>query len=204
MKVSKLLTLAAVPLVMAACRTDRDDVDDTWTDPGLTTTPATTDATEAREQTVNLDEVAGSGMGGEVRMRQVGGQTEVTVRVENAGPNQTLHGGVHSGTCAMPGEQVAALPQITTDQAGNGQAMGTVNIPGWGTAAGTTGTATPGTAGTGTAGTGTAGTGTTAQPGVTGTGAQNQYVIAYRTSQDQSAAPVVCGELRHDGGTTGW
>jgi hypothetical protein len=183
MKISKYIALAAFPLVLAACGTD-DDMDDTWTDPGLTTTPETTATPETREHTVDLDEVAGSGLNGEARLRAIGGQTEVMISIENAGPNQTLYGGVHRGTCDMPGEQVASLQQISTDAEGNGQGMSTVNIPGWGTTAATTGT--PTTTGDTLAGT----------PGTTA--AANQHVIAYRTSQDQNAPLVLCGELRTD------
>lgn len=188
MRISKFITLAAFPLVLAACGTD-DNVDDTWTDPGLTTTPETPATPEVREHTVDLNEVAGSGLDGEARLRAVGGQTEVMISVEDAGPNQTLHGGVHRGTCEMPGEQVASLQQIVTDREGNGQAMSTVNIPGWGTTAGTTARGTT--------------MDTTVARTTTTTGVQNQYVIAYRTSQDQTAPAVLCGELR-DVGTTGW
>jgi hypothetical protein len=235
MKISKLVALATLPLVLAACG-DRDTADDTWTDPGLTTTPAPDAGATAdtREETVNLQEVAGSGINGEARLRQMGGQTEVMVRVENAGPNQTLNGGVHHGTCEMPGDRVAELQPITTDAQGTGQAISTVNIPGWGAAGtgmtGMTGTTTPGTTtpgtttpgtttpGTTTPGTTTPGTTTpgTTTPGTTtpGTGTagqpgvagdHSQMVIAYRTGQAQTGQPVVCGELRgHGAGTTGW
>jgi hypothetical protein len=213
MKIARLLTLAAVPVVLVACRTDDDRVDDTWTDPALTTEPADTRA-DAREETISLDEVAGSGVHGEAEIRQVGAQAQVLVRIEDGGPNVTYSGGVYRGTCEMPGERVAQLERIQTTQDGTGQAMSTVNIPGWGTAGAT---ATPQQPTPGAATTpqdpapGAAATpqqpGTAPQPGTTAA-QQDRLVVAYHRGDEapqQGMQPVVCGELRGNGtGVTGW
>jgi hypothetical protein len=205
MRFARLLTLAAVPVVMVACRTD-DTTDDTWTDPALTTEPAVTEP-EAREETVSLDEVAGSGVRGEAEIRQVGAQAHVMARIEDGGPNVTYSGGIYRGTCEMPGERVTELDQIVTAQDGTGQAMSTVNIPGWGTGT-ATGTATPQQPGTATPP--QPGTATPQEPGATGTQVQqDRLVIAYHrgdAAPQEGIQPVVCGELRGDrtGMGTGW
>jgi hypothetical protein len=200
MKIARLLTLAAVPVVLVACRTDDARVDETWTDPALTTEPVDT-RPEAREETISLDEVAGSGVHGEAELRQVGAQTQVLVRIEDGGPNVTYSGGVYRGTCDMPGERVAQLDRIQTTQDGTGQAMSTVNIPGWGTAGAAGTQQQPGTPGTPGA------AGTQQQPG-TAQAQQDRLVVAYHRGDEapqQGMQPVVCGELRGNGtGATAW
>lgn len=174
MKMARLLTLAAVPFVLVACPAERP-VDEPWTDPALE--PAPPPAPEpVREETVSLDEVAGSGVTGEVEIREVGAQAQVLVRLEDAGPNITYTGGIFRGTCEMPGERVAELPTIETAADGTGQAMATVAIPGWGTAA-------------------------TPQDPATAP-AQERLVVAYHRGEEAPTAdfqPVTCGELRGDG-----
>jgi hypothetical protein len=126
MRISKLLTLAIVPLALA-CRVDDTAVEEPWTDPAL---EAPAEAPEMREMDVNLTEVEGSGVGGEAHLRQLNGQTEVTVRVEDAPASASLDGHIHRGTCGEIGEVVVALQSIQTNADGQGQATSTVNIPG--------------------------------------------------------------------------
>jgi hypothetical protein len=198
MKFSKLLTLAVVPVVLVACRTDEDRVDDTWTDPALTTEPAP--EREVREETISLDEVAGSGVGGEAEIREVGAQAQVLARINDGGPNVTYNGGVYRGTCDMLGERVAELQSITTQADGTGQSMSTVSIPGWGTAG--TAIATPPPPAT--PDEPTAQDPATAQPGTTQAD-RDRLVVAFHRGDDADVAqPVVCGEFRDNGLTSGW
>jgi hypothetical protein len=169
MKLTKLFALAVIPAMLIACGTDDTETDDTWTDPGLTEQPAA--ERDAREETVGLNEIGDSGVGGEVEIRESGDQAHVATRIEDGGPNVSYNGGIYRGTCEAPGERVAQLEPVQTQADGTGQAMSMVQIPGWGT------TRTPGPETT---------------PGQTAQG----LVIAYYRGDAGQGTPVVCGELR--------
>jgi hypothetical protein len=166
MKIARLIGLAVIPAFLVACGTDDTTTDDTWVDPGTTEQPAV--ERDAREETVNLSEVGDSGVGGEVEIREIGGQAQVVTRIEDGGPNVSYAGGIYRGTCDMPGEQVAQLESVQTQADGTGQAMSSVSIPGWGTVTG--------------------------QPATTD--AAGGLVVAYYRGNAGQGAPVVCGELR--------
>jgi hypothetical protein len=126
------LPLAAL---LAACPQERTETDTVFLDDpmtpgqeGVAPAPTMTPEPMAMSESAQLQELQGSGIGGDVVVTARGAQTEVTVRLTNAPPNSTLPGHIHSGTCQNIGGVVQGLEPITTDATGAGTMTATASV----------------------------------------------------------------------------
>lgn len=79
-------------------------------------------------ETLQLQELEGSGVGGEVTVADRGEQTEVMVRLTSAPANSSHPGHIHSGTCEALGGAVQPLDPIATDGTGTGSMTTNVDL----------------------------------------------------------------------------
>jgi hypothetical protein len=137
MRLSRFILGLPLVALLAGCGDDARDQDLVFTDTE-TTTPATeTPPTAApapgapageMAQSAELRELQGSGVGGDVTVRDRGTQTEVMVRLTGTPANSTHPGHIHSGTCDAIGGVVQALEPINTDATGTGTMTATVDV----------------------------------------------------------------------------
>jgi hypothetical protein len=129
-------SLIVFPLValLAGCPGERPaddafltDADTLTADPTFTPGPGL-DQPPAMGETAQMQDLQGTGVGGEVVVTDRGNQAEVMVRLTGAPPNSSHPGHIHSGSCANLGGVVQALEPITTDAAGVGEMTATVDI----------------------------------------------------------------------------
>lgn len=80
-------------------------------------------------QTVLMEPLQDSGVGGEVTITGRGDQVEIMVRLTGTPPESTHPGHVHTGRCTSIGAVVQPLESITTDAVGTGTMTTTVEIP---------------------------------------------------------------------------
>jgi hypothetical protein len=97
--------LAPCALLLNACQT-ADDPDDV-------------DVPPAAEQ-VQLEQLQGSGIMGEIAVTPRDNETHIVVNVSNAPPDQNLDVRLHSGTCQNPGVEISNIGTIRTTDAGRG------------------------------------------------------------------------------------
>jgi hypothetical protein len=116
MKILKLGAVAGLVMALAACPDRRDPV----IEEPVTPAPEEPVVAPPAAEQVNLQEVEGSGVSGEVHATPRDNATDIMVMVQNAPPNESLGARVHSGTCASPGPELARLDAISTDDMGRG------------------------------------------------------------------------------------
>lgn len=135
MKISRLM-FAVLALGLAGCDADEEDAT-------VATLPANDTVAMAPEhipaagmdtppggiaETLQLEELQGSGVGGEVTVADRGEQTEVMVRLTSAPANSSHPGHIHSGTCNALGGVVQPLDPIQTDGTGTGSMTTNVEV----------------------------------------------------------------------------
>lgn len=135
MKISRLM-IAVLALGLAGCEAEEDDTtvatlpaeDSVAMDPehipaaGMDVPPG------GIGETLQLQPLDGSGVGGEVTVADRGEQTEVMVRLTGAPANGSHPGHVHTGTCEALGGVVQPLDPITTDGTGTGSMTTNVSV----------------------------------------------------------------------------
>lgn len=77
--------------------------------------------TTPESQVVSLDEYAGSGVGGEVRLVRGADRLELMVTVRNARAGATLPVRLHAGRCEALDLAFAELEPVSTDDLGGGE-----------------------------------------------------------------------------------
>jgi len=171
MKTTRLWTLAALPLALAACGGGDETAEggtDTTTaalpspDAGATAATMPADSGMAGAQAlggaVAMNAVGGSGVTGQAQFMEHGpGETMVTVTLTAQG-NSSHSGHIHQGTCEALGSVVAPLQDVTLAN-GAGSATSTVDV-------------------------------------ALSTVMDGQHIVAYHQGQGAGAgAPVVCGQI---------
>jgi hypothetical protein len=132
MKASRAWIALPLFLYFAACGEEQRPADDPFVDGvgadggPLTTPPA---APMDMDQRAQMQALQGSGVGGEVTVREMGNQTQVMVRLTGGTANATHPGHIHSGTCQNIGAVVQALEPITADASGAGTMTSTLDLP---------------------------------------------------------------------------
>jgi hypothetical protein len=141
MNTSRLCLGMPLLVLLVACGDDRPDGDPAFTEtetmspateapPAGPATPPEAMSPAAMSETAELRELQGSGIGGEVTVRDRGAQSEIMVRLTGSQANTTHPGHIHSGTCDAPGGVVQALEPINADATGTGTMTTTVDLPG--------------------------------------------------------------------------
>lgn len=87
--------------------------------------PEDVDVPPAAEQ-VQLEQMQGSGVAGEVAVTPRDNEVHVVVSVTGAPPEETLDVRLHAGTCQNPGLEVYDIGTIRTTQAGTGAIDATI------------------------------------------------------------------------------
>lgn len=127
-KLFALAAAAALPLAVIACDTTPEDefppADELATPDAPVPAP---ELTQPMEQTATFEPLNDSGISGQVIASAEGSQTRVQVLIAGAQPNATLQGHIHRGTCDAPGEVVAPLEAVETNDEGSGESTSTVS-----------------------------------------------------------------------------
>lgn len=128
-KLVALAAAAALPLAVAACDTTPEDefppADEMATPEAPVPAP---EPAQPMEYTATLEPLSESGISGQVIASAEGSQTRVQVLIAGGQPNATLQGHIHMGTCDAPGEVVAPLEAVETNDEGSGESTSTVSV----------------------------------------------------------------------------
>jgi hypothetical protein len=121
MKPLRLGVVAAVALLLTACPGEQP-APPAFEEP---TTPPLVDEpmAPAMGHSAELQEVAGSGVTGQVVATPEQDRTQVALSVRGAPVNESVGARIMSGTCESPGVEVARLDAISTDATGTGQSV---------------------------------------------------------------------------------
>jgi hypothetical protein len=119
MKMLRLGAVASMALAVAACPADRQP-DPTFDDPAVMPPAEEPAVAPPAAETVMLEEVAGSGVTGEVHAAPRDNQTHIMLMLRNAPADESIGSRVHSGTCESPGPELARLDAVSTDGMGQG------------------------------------------------------------------------------------
>lgn len=120
MTILRLGAVAGVALMLASCGERETDVA-VVEDPAVMPPAEAPPAAPAVAEQASLQEVAGSGVTGEIQVTPRAGETHVVLMLQNAPPNESLGSRVHSGTCESPGPELASLDAVSTDGMGQGR-----------------------------------------------------------------------------------
>ena len=129
MKLTRLLSLAAVPLVMLACA-PADDEPEILEDDVAFEEPVVVEEPAAGMEMATLDFTALGDMGheGQVQLMPMGNQTQIMVTL--SGPEAGMHAGhIHTGTCDNIGSVVVPLETVDVPENAPGSSTSTVDIP---------------------------------------------------------------------------
>jgi hypothetical protein len=120
MNALRLALLAPLALVLTACPAE-ETAPPAFEEP----TPAVEEPAlpPAAPETAELQDIAGTGVSGQVMAMPRDDRTEVTVSVMGGPANESLGARIHSGTCESPGPELARLDAISTSEAGQGQSV---------------------------------------------------------------------------------
>jgi len=110
-------TLGAAILLAGCPGDDRDAARPLGEDTVVAERPV--DAPAAAQQ-AQIQEVAGSGVQGDVTATPRNGSTNIMVMLRNAPANENIGIRVHSGTCESPGPELARIDAVSTDAMGAG------------------------------------------------------------------------------------
>ena len=128
----RLCTIAALPLILAACAAEDSadtDVADMPADTAdVAAAPAPDAGRGAMATTVAMTGLGDSGASGEAILTPSGGQTEVSVTLSGLTANAAHPGHIHQGTCDALGTVVVPLTPINADASGSGTATVTAPI----------------------------------------------------------------------------
>lgn len=125
MRIHRLALLTIVPFALAACDADETadmaesiDSEAAEIDAGqsLALDTLDVDAAGGMQATVVMNEISGSGVGGDASVAPgtAAGQSNVTVNLTAAGDAGGVHQGhIHQGTCDALGSVVVPLPPVT-------------------------------------------------------------------------------------------
>lgn len=131
MKLTRLLSLAAVPLVMLACAPADDDVDvleddAAFEEPMVMEEPGA--MMDMDMQTMDFMALGDMGHTGQVQVMPMGMQTQIMVTL--SGPEAGAHmGHIHQGTCDNLGSVVVPLETVDVMDGAPGTSTSTVDIP---------------------------------------------------------------------------
>lgn len=134
MKISRLWTLAGLPLLLVACAPAEDDTVDldetvlTDTMVAPEAAPMETDMA-GMEDVVDLMAVNNSGATGEATFTAMGEETQVVLQVADAPADATLPAHIHAASCETGGGVEYPLEEVTTDADGMGTSTSTVAAP---------------------------------------------------------------------------
>jgi hypothetical protein len=123
MKTRRIITLGAATAMVVACTPADGPPNAVVADTEETNAPVVPPPTA---QATTLEEVAGSGVTGEVQAVPHEAATEIAVMVRNAPPHAVLGVRVQTGSCRTPGRELAAIDPIRTDAMGQGEIRTTV------------------------------------------------------------------------------
>ena len=133
MKAAKVMTMALVPLVLAACAAPDDEIDPleedavVFDEPAEMTPPAAVAGAMGMSESADLMPLNDSGVSGTVSLSDLGGQTEVMVTLNGLVANSEHAGHIHTGSCDNIGPVVEPLQDITAGAAGTGTMTITVS-----------------------------------------------------------------------------
>jgi hypothetical protein len=143
MRVHRMLVLAGLPLVMAACKKGGDEGSEGYGQGGAAPAnsasvapaagapapaPAPAAVNSGTQATVELTALNGSGMTGEVSAVADGETSTLTLKVAGAPADSSVPGHIHYGRCAQPGAVTTPLTPIDVRKDGTGTSTTTVNI----------------------------------------------------------------------------
>ena len=127
----KLVALAAavaLPFAVAACDTTPEDEIPPADELATPDAPVPAPEPEPLEQTATFEPLNDSGISGQVIASAEGSQTRVQALIAGGQPNATMQGHIHRGTCDAPGEVVAPLEAVETNDEGSGESTSTVSV----------------------------------------------------------------------------
>lgn len=134
MKFTRILLPVLLAGLVACAADDDDTVELEGVDDSLAMEPAPMPEAGLDQppggvgETAQLEELAGSGVGGEVTVADRGGQTEIMVRLTGAPADSEHPGHLHSGRCDAIGGVVQPLQPIQTDSMGIGSMTTSVDL----------------------------------------------------------------------------